>query len=185
MDAKTLERVLPLVQALKAKGVEQWNALRIAANCMPAVDLIAQAVTNIELATDTQLSTDEVLALIVQCLKAPDGDNCGARATTTPSANSVFVDKSVTRLAMRIDELGLPIRAERPLRRAGILRVVDLVQKSDEELRGLKGFGRKSLKEVTDRLRLMDLKLGGEMLDDATIAAVRAEIKLRQRSAAR
>lgn len=176
MDAKTLERVLPLVQALKAKGVEPWKALEIAAQCGPAVDRIAQAVTDIEFATDTRLSTNEVLALIAQCLKAPDGDASSAEAPATSTAAHRDL---VRTLAMPIEELDLAARTEKSLLAAGILHVIDLVQKSESALGGL---GQKSLKEIKEELRLKSLRLGMK-LDSLPIGEVDNEIVRQERAA--
>ena len=63
-------------------------------------------------------------------------------------------------LAKTIDHLELSVRSNNCLRAAGIERVYELVQKTEEDLLKTKNFGRKSLKEIKELLAEMGLSLG-------------------------
>ena len=59
-----------------------------------------------------------------------------------------------------IDELEFSVRAHNCLISAGIKRVIDLVNLTDEDLLKIKNFGRKSLREVKEILGAFSLHLG-------------------------
>lgn len=59
-----------------------------------------------------------------------------------------------------IDELEFSVRAHNCLVVAGIKRVIDLVNLTDDDLLKIKNFGRKSLREVKEILTAFDLHLG-------------------------
>jgi DNA-directed RNA polymerase subunit alpha len=59
-----------------------------------------------------------------------------------------------------IDELELSVRAHNCLINAGIKRILDLVNTSEEEGLKIKNFGRKSLNEVKDSMRAFGLSFG-------------------------
>jgi DNA-directed RNA polymerase subunit alpha len=59
-----------------------------------------------------------------------------------------------------IDELEFSVRAHNCLLSAGIKRIIDLVNLSDDELLKIKNLGRKSLREVKEILAAFNLRLG-------------------------
>ncbi len=59
-----------------------------------------------------------------------------------------------------IDELELSVRAHNCLKNAGIKRILDLVNLSDEDSLKIKNFGRKSLNEVKDSMKAFGLSFG-------------------------
>lgn len=59
-----------------------------------------------------------------------------------------------------IDELEFSVRAHNCLIGAGIKRVIDLVNLTDDEVLKIKNFGRKSLREVKEILQAFGLRLG-------------------------
>ena len=59
---------------------------------------------------------------------------------------------------MMIEDLDLSVRSYNCLKRAGIATVEELTQKTEEEMMRVRNLGKKSLKEVKDKL--MDLGLG-------------------------
>ncbi len=73
-------------------------------------------------------------------------------------------------LDMPIEDLDLPMRAYNSLKRNNIVKVGQLLQLSDDDLLRMRNFGKKSLDEMKERLRMRgflppeDLDLGG--LDD-------------------
>ncbi len=64
---------------------------------------------------------------------------------------------SSTTLDMTIDELDLSVRSYNCLKRAGINNVSDLIGKSEEDMMKVKNLGRKSLKEVKEKLDGLEL----------------------------
>ncbi len=59
-----------------------------------------------------------------------------------------------------IDELELSVRAQNCLINAGIKRIIDLVNLSEEEVLKIKNFGRKSASEVKENLKSFGLTFG-------------------------
>jgi len=59
-----------------------------------------------------------------------------------------------------IDELEFSVRAHNCLLNAGLKRVIDLVNKTEDELLKIKNLGRKSLREVKEILAAFGLRLG-------------------------
>ena len=57
-------------------------------------------------------------------------------------------------LDMPIEDLDLPMRAYNSLKRNNIVKVGQLLQLQDEDLLRMRNFGRKSLDEMKDRLRM-------------------------------
>jgi DNA-directed RNA polymerase subunit alpha len=57
-------------------------------------------------------------------------------------------------LDMPIEELDLPMRAYNSLKRNNIVKVGQLLQLSDDDLLRMRNFGRKSLDEMKERLRM-------------------------------
>lgn len=59
---------------------------------------------------------------------------------------------------MPLEQLGLSARTFNSLRRSGITKVGELLEKSEGDLLALRSFGQKSLEEVNERLETLDLK---------------------------
>ena len=59
---------------------------------------------------------------------------------------------------MPLEQLGLSARTFNSLRRSGITKVGELLEKNDDDLLALRSFGQKSLEEVRERLETLDLK---------------------------
>jgi DNA-directed RNA polymerase subunit alpha len=79
-------------------------------------------------------------------------------------------------LAKTIDHLELSVRSNNCLRSAGIERIYELVQKTEDELLKTKNFGRKSLAEIKDTLTNLNLGLNIE-LHPRLLERIQAEIK--------
>ncbi|MFH1156793.1 MAG: DNA-directed RNA polymerase subunit alpha [Pseudomonadota bacterium] len=62
-----------------------------------------------------------------------------------------------------VDELELSVRSSNCLKNAQILKLYQLVQKTDNEMLKTKNFGRKSLNEIKEVLTSMDLSLGMDL----------------------
>jgi len=63
-------------------------------------------------------------------------------------------------LYRNVDELELSVRSANCLKNAEIIKIYQLVQKSEQEMLKTKNFGRKSLNEIKEVLGEMDLSLG-------------------------
>lgn len=63
------------------------------------------------------------------------------------------------KLEKRIEDLDLSVRSYNCLKRAGINTIGELTQKSEEEMMRVRNLGRKSLKEVVQKLREIGLHL--------------------------
>jgi DNA-directed RNA polymerase subunit alpha len=79
-------------------------------------------------------------------------------------------------LAKTIDHLELSVRSNNCLRSAGIERIYELVQKTEDELLKTKNFGRKSLAEIKETLANMNFGLNIE-LHPRLLERIQAEIK--------
>ena len=73
-----------------------------------------------------------------------------------------FIDKKDV-LSKSIEHLELSVRSNNCLRAAGIEKIYELVQKTEEELLKTKNFGRKSLSEIKDTLANLGLQLNVEL----------------------
>jgi len=60
-------------------------------------------------------------------------------------------------LEMTIEELDLSVRSYNCLKRAGIVNVEDLTNKTEDDMMKVRNLGRKSLEEVTNKLRSLGL----------------------------
>jgi DNA-directed RNA polymerase subunit alpha len=88
----------------------------------------------------------------IESLSIPaDGAAELAAAATAPSADGME--------EILIEELELGVRSYNCLKRAGIQTIGDLVQKSESELSAIPNFGRKSIEEVKETLRVRGLGL--------------------------
>lgn len=76
------------------------------------------------------------------------------------TSESPFKGIPVELLLKPIDELELSVRAHNCLINAGIKRIIDLVNLSEDEGLKIKNFGRKSLNEVKDSMKSFGLSFG-------------------------
>ena len=60
---------------------------------------------------------------------------------------------------MTIEDLDLSVRSYNCLKRAGINTVLELASKTEEDMMKVRNLGRKSLKEVKEKLESLDLSL--------------------------
>src|SRR6478672_10318970 len=69
-------------------------------------------------------------------------------------------------LDMPIEELDLPMRAYNSLKRNNIVKVGQLLQLSDDDLLRMRNFGKKSLDEMKERLRMRGFIIPDTELSD-------------------
>lgn len=73
--------------------------------------------------------------------------------TESPTSSQRF-------LQYRLDELELSVRTAYALQNAGLVHVIDLVRKTEDELRATQLFSPASLREINEVLAEMGLALG-------------------------
>ena len=66
-------------------------------------------------------------------------------------------------LLKKVDELELSVRSANCLKNDNIVYIGDLVQKTEPEMLRTPNFGRKSLNEIKEVLKIMSLELGMEV----------------------
>ena len=66
-------------------------------------------------------------------------------------------------LLKKVDELELSVRSANCLKNDNIVYIGDLVQKTEPEMLRTPNFGRKSLNEIKEVLKMMSLELGMEV----------------------
>src|SRR5436190_18872016 len=74
-----------------------------------------------------------------------------------------------------IEDLDLTVRAYNCLKRAGITKVGQVLEMSEDDLLGVRNFGRKSLDELRDRLQERDLLENSRLAATSTSGAVEDE----------
>ena len=82
-------------------------------------------------------------------------DETGLMSSKTEDPNQKMLETS-------IDDLDLSVRAYNCLKRAGILTLRDLTDKSENEMMKIRNLGKKSLKEVMDKVKDMGLTFKDE-----------------------
>ena len=88
--------------------------------------------------------------------------NLSEIADMTGIMNAKQEDSKLKKLETSIDDLDLSVRAYNCLKRAGILTLHDLVDKSENEMVKIRNLGKKSLKEVIDKVKDMGLSFRKE-----------------------
>ena len=83
-------------------------------------------------------------------------------ADTTVVMNAKQEDTKLKKLETSIDDLDFSVRAYNCLKRAGINTLGDLTEKSELEMMKIRNLGKKSLKEVIDKIKDMGLKFREE-----------------------
>ena len=110
----------------------------------------------IEIETDGTITPEEALSRAAEILVAQfslftSAGKQVARAAGT-AAGAGAIPQSM--LDMPIEELDLPMRAYNSLKRNNIVKVGQVLQLQDEDLLRMRNFGKKSLDEMKERLRM-------------------------------
>lgn len=118
----------------------------------------------LEVWTDGSISPEEALALAARILIEHFEilTSLNAIADETGLMISKSEDPSVKILETSIDDLDFSVRAYNCLKRANILTLKDLVDKSENEMMKIRNLGKKSLKEVMDKVKDMGLNFRDE-----------------------
>jgi DNA-directed RNA polymerase subunit alpha len=88
--------------------------------------------------------------------------NLSEIADTTGIMSAKQEDSKLKKLETSIDDLDFSVRAYNCLKRANINTLGDLVEKSELEMMKIRNLGKKSLKEVIDKIKDMGLKFRDE-----------------------
>ena len=88
--------------------------------------------------------------------------NLSEIADTTGIMNAKQEDSKLKKLETSIDDLDFSVRAYNCLKRAGINTLGDLTEKTELEMMKIRNLGKKSLKEVIDKIKDMGLKFRDE-----------------------
>ena len=88
--------------------------------------------------------------------------NLSEIADVTGIMNAKQEDSKMKKLETSIDDLDFSVRAYNCLKRAGINTLGDLTEKSELEMMKIRNLGKKSLKEVIDKIKEMGLRFRDE-----------------------
>ena len=118
----------------------------------------------LEVWTNGSISPEEALALAARILIEHFEilTELNSIADETGLMISKSEDPNVKILETSIDDLDFSVRAYNCLKRANILTLKDLVDKSENEMMKIRNLGKKSLKEVMDKVKDMGLNFRDE-----------------------
>ena len=88
--------------------------------------------------------------------------NLSEIADITGIMNAKQEDSKLKKLETSIDDLDFSVRAYNCLKRANINTLGDLTEKTELEMMKIRNLGKKSLKEVIDKIKDMGLKFRDE-----------------------
>lgn len=121
----------------------------------------------LEVWTDGSVSPEDSVAYAAKILKEQMTPFISFDEDIEPEQEDGNIDGKSTRfnenLYRSVDELELSVRSSNCLKNANILKLYQLVQKTDNEMLKTKNFGRKSLNEIKEVLTNMDLSLGMDL----------------------
>ena len=123
----------------------------------------------IEIETDGTVTPEEALSRAADILvrQFQPFVNIGLAVQAGDRAAGGVAQLPPNMLDMPIEELDLPMRAYNSLKRNNIVKVGQLLQLSDDDLLRMRNFGRKSLDEMKERLRMRGFVIPeGEPVDD-------------------
>ena len=120
----------------------------------------------IDVWTNSSIKPEEAIALASRILieHLEIVANVSNIANVTGLMKEKEEDPKVKALETPIEELDFSVRAYNCLKRAGVHTLQDLVNKSDAEVMKIRNLGKKSLKEVLDKVKELDLNLKEEDL---------------------
>jgi DNA-directed RNA polymerase subunit alpha len=128
----------------------------------------------LEMETDGTITPEEALSRAADILVRQFSlfANIGLVAAAPDQAASGAPQLPPNMLDMPIEELDLPMRAYNSLKRNNIVKVGQLLQLSDDDLLRMRNFGKKSLDEMKERLRMR-----GFILPDAEEGSLSDDIE--------
>ena len=113
-----------------------------------------------EVYTNGSMNPEEAMALASKILI--EHFNIIANLNEISDATGIMAEKKVDQITKTletpIEELDLSVRAYNCLKRAGVNTMQDLIDKRESEVNKIRNLGKKSLKEVIDKVKDMGLK---------------------------
>jgi len=120
-----------------------------------------------EVWTDGSVTPEDSVAFAAKILKEQMNPFINFDEDIEPEQEDREHDRSVKdfneNLYRSVDELELSVRSSNCLKNAQILKIYQLVQKTESEMLKTKNFGRKSLNEIKEVLTSMELSLGMDL----------------------
>ena len=118
----------------------------------------------IDVWTNSSIKPEEAIALASRILieHLEIVANINNIANVTGLMKEKAEDPKVKALETSIEDLDFSVRAYNCLKRAGIHTLQDLVNKSESDMMKIRNLGKKSLKEVLDKVKELDLNLKDE-----------------------
>src|SRR6266571_3573048 len=172
-DDVTIEMDLTVERGVGYLGAERAEALPIGVIAVDAIFTPVRKVnywvesmrvgqmTNydkltIEIETDGAISLEEALSRSAEILvnQFRPFVTIGSAAVTGDLAMGGIPQLPANMLDMPIEDLDLPMRAYNSLKRNNIVKVGQLLQLKDDDLLRMRNFGKKSLDEMKERLRM-------------------------------
>ena len=119
-------------------------------------------IINVE--TNGSIKPEEAMALAAKILIEHLNivTNLNEIADVTGIMNAKQEDSKLKKLETSIDDLDFSVRAYNCLKRAGVNTLGDLTEKSELEMMKIRNLGKKSLKEVMDKIKDMGLRFRDE-----------------------
>jgi DNA-directed RNA polymerase subunit alpha len=121
----------------------------------------------LEIWTDGSIAPEDALAYAAKIFKEQMNIFINFDESLEPSVSATEDHEHKSEfnenLYRTVDELELSVRSANCLKNANILKIYQLVQKTEAEMLKTKNFGRKSLNEIKEVLSEMDLSLGMKM----------------------
>ena len=119
-------------------------------------------IMNVE--TNGSIKPEEAMALAAKILIEHLNiiTNLSEIADATGVMNAKQEDSKLKKLETSIDDLDFSVRAYNCLKRAGVNTLGDLTEKSELEMMKIRNLGKKSLKEVMDKIKDMGLRFRDE-----------------------
>jgi DNA-directed RNA polymerase subunit alpha len=172
-DDVTIEMDLTVERGVGYLGAERAEALPIGVIAIDAIftpvrkinywveSMRVGQMTNydkltLEIETDGTISPEEALSRSAEILvnQFRPFVSIGMAAVPGDQAASGVAQLPPNMLDMPIEELDLPMRAYNSLKRNNIVKVGQLLQLKDDDLLRMRNFGKKSLDEMKERLRM-------------------------------
>jgi DNA-directed RNA polymerase subunit alpha len=132
----------------------------------------------IEIETDGTITPEEALSRSADILvrQFQPFVTVGVQAVVPDRAAAGVPQLPPNMLDMPIEELDLPMRAYNSLKRNNIVKVGQLLQLKDDDLLRMRNFGKKSLDEMKERLRMRGFILPETEVDGALDVDAEADV---------
>lgn len=113
-----------------------------------------------EIWTDGTMTPGEAIEKTARILNQSLSPFLGKSAGSEEGGGKSGAENKISRYEQGVDVIELSSRAANCLKVAGIRTIGELLEKKEQDLLAVKNFGEKSLDEIKDRLKEMNLRLG-------------------------